>query len=280
MTNPLINSLNATTNIGDPKSLFKKRDSINILNNTILNFNKTTNFENNQNMSNNTLNTIQNLGSSIINSNSFINNLIPGMKGSNVNMNTAYNGINNPNMSMIRSKGNLRSAMESLDLIPEKDEIENLIANNINNTNLFKNNTSSFKSSQKGRYGEDSGTAKSLDEVNLFTKTILGTINWGDSYTVVSNNNKESVENTTYFKPHKKEFEREIGKSILNAKLPRSRLPTKAFEMQNQNRMNKGSFKKDSSGDKERILNSTSLSFLKPSAFSKVFNNILARKNN
>lgn len=227
-------------------------------------------------------NTLQNIGNSIINSNNFSKSLNPVFKGNNIPTNTSYNSMNNTKISMIKSKGNLRSAMDTLDLIPEHDEkdLENIITNNVNNIDLFKNNKIYLKSNYKERYKEDSEASQNLDEINSFTKTILGTNNWGDSYPKLGKNNKESIENTTFFKPHKKEMEKEIGKSILNTKLPRARLSTKAFESQNMNRMNKSLSKKENNYGGEKLFHSTSLSFLKASAFSKVFNQILTRKNN
>lgn len=274
MANPLLNPLNA--NIGsESKELFKSRSSINnnILNNTISNFNKKTTFDNNLNFSSKKL---QEIGNNIINSNNYSQNLNPGFKGSVNPTNTSYSSQNNTNMSMIRSKGNLRSAMDSLDLIPENDEkdIDNIISN-MNNIDLFKNN---LKLGIKDRYKENEAS-QILDEVNLFTKTILGTNNWGDSYPKLCNNSREHVEKTTYFKPQKKEIEKEVGKSILNTKLPRARLSTKAIETQNLSKLQKSLYKKNLSADGEKLFNSTSLSFLKPSAFSKAFNQILSRKN-
>lgn len=280
MTNPLLNSLHPS-GLGEPKDLSKSKtlmnNSNNNLNNTISNFTKNTSFENNKNLSSNAF---QNLGNTIINANNFSKSSNIIFQGSNIPTNTSYNGL--ANMSMIRSKGNLRSAMDSLDLIPEHDEreIENLVnTNNINNTDLFKNNKIYLKSNYKERYKEESESAQKIDEVDLFTKTILGTNNWGESYPKLGNINKESLENTTYFKPHKKEIEKEIGKSIFNTKLPRARLSTKAIETKNFNRIQKGSVKKENA-DYGKLFNSTSLSFLKTSDFSKAFTKILARKNN
>lgn len=278
MTNPLLNSLNVTS-AGFPKDILKSKTLVNnnVLNNTISDFSKKTTFDNNLTSSNNTF---QNLGNSIINSNNFSKSMNLVFKGKN-SMNTSYNGLNNTNLSMIKSKGNFRSAIVSLDLIPEHDEREsdNLIANNVNNTDLFKNNKIYLKSNLKEMNKEDSEAAKKLDEVNLFTKTILGMNNWGNSQPKLGINNKESVENTTFFKPQKKEIEKEVGKSIFNTKLPRARLPAKAIETQNINRMQKGSLKKDHAGDGNRSFNSTSLSFLKASAFSKAFGQILGKNS-
>jgi hypothetical protein len=275
-----MNSLNAT-NGGESKDLLKSRTSINnnnILNNTVSNFAKKTTFDNNGSLSGNTF---QNLGNSIMYSNSN-KNIIPGFKGNNIPVNTSYSSPNIINTSMIKSRGNLRSAMDSLDLIVEHDEreIDNLIANNINNTDLFKNSKNNFKSNAKERYKETNDLSQKLDEVNLFTKTIMSNNDWGNSYPKLGNNSKELVENMTHFKPHKKEIEKEIGKSILNTKLPRARLSTKAIETQNFNKIHKSSYKTDTSGDGDKAFNSTALSFMKPSAFSKAFSQILGRKNN
>lgn len=216
---------------------------------------------------------LQSIGNSIINSNNF-----GKMDSSLFRPNNFSNNMNmtqNKNSSFIKvsSKGNLRTTMETLDLIPEYEEkeMDDVVGAPIKNVDLFKNNKiSDLKLDKKDRYGDNSDVK--LEDVNQFNKTILGTNNWGELNNKLSN--KENSTSNSYFKPQKKEIEREVGKSIQNTKLPRARLPTKAIERQNLNRISKAVVKDE---EEKTLFNSTSLSFLKPSSFSKVFNQILGK---
>ena len=126
------------------------------------------------------------------------------------------------NITNLSSKvPNLRLAIEQLDLIPEhseKDEDEN----KINNTNLFKN----FKIDKHVMYKESK-----LDDLNTFNSTIMSSKNWGENNLKEGNKN-DPVAGTNYFKPSRKNVERELGRSIMDTKLPRARLPNRFLEQQ------------------------------------------------
>ncbi len=230
-----------------------KRDSLNLLSGSML----------------------QNIGNSILNSNNLGNFDASLLHNNSNNMNLTQNKINK---SFIKSsnKVNLRATMDTLDLIPEYDEKElDDAVPIIKNINLFKNNKiSDLKSDNKNKY-LDNNTPDSLEDVNQFNKTILGTIKWGDLNNKLSS--KENSTSTSFFKPQKKEIEREIGISIQNTKLPRNRLPTKAFERKNLNKINKIDNLKKKEENSNTLFNSTSENFLKAESFSKVFNQILGK---
>jgi len=131
--------------------------------------------------------------------------------------------IKKENVNNFSSKvPNLKLAIEQLDLIPENEEKEE-DENKINNTNLFKN----FKIDKIGNNNKEN----KLDDINTFNNTIMSAKNWGEN-NLKNNNNKDPMERTNYFKPNKKNQERELGRSIVDTKLPRARLPNRFMEQQ------------------------------------------------
>jgi hypothetical protein len=156
-------------------------------------------------------NFLQNMGSMVMNSNNY------SSKHTN-NVSFKKENINNFSSKV----PNLKLAIEQLDLIPEHEEKEE-DENKINNINLFKN----FKiDKEKVQILENK-----LDDINTFNNTIMSTKNWGEN-TLKTDNNKDIMENTHYFKPNRKIFEKELGRSILDTKLPRARLPNRFMENQ------------------------------------------------
>lgn len=173
------------------------------LNNTSQNFNnkKPNDLQGTQNAS-----FLQNIGASIINS---------GTK-------------NNINSNLSSKVPNLKLAIEQLDLIPENEEKED--ENKINNTNLFKNLKNFKVDSNKINEVNDPKENK-LEVINSFNNTIMSSKNWGEN-NLKNGSNKDPMERTSYFKPSKKFTEREMGRSIMDTKLPRARLPNRFMEHQ------------------------------------------------
>ncbi len=117
---------------------------------------------------------------------------------------------------------NLKLAIDQLDLIPENEEKEE-DENKINNINLFKN----FKiDKEKVQIVENK-----LDDINTFNNTIMSAKNWGEN-NIKSDSNKDNMGITNYFKPNKKIYEKELGRSIIDTKFPRARLPNRFMEQQ------------------------------------------------
>lgn len=268
-TTPSI-SLDSGSNTNDNSK--KKSNFLGIpFNNTITNF-----ISNNSNENAAKSKIFQSLAKNILNTNMKTFNSINYSNNANMNNNDLNFNQTSENFSMIKLSGksvNLKSAMDSLDLIPETNEIEMDAQPQINNIDLFKNNKiSNIKFNNKERYSEDIESIKKLEQVNEFNKTILKTNNWGTLNVKLSK--EENNSNNTYYKPHKKAIEREVGQSILNTKLPRARLPTNALERQNFNKISKAVNKKsewDSLNEKSSIFNSTSLNSFK-GLIGKTFN--------
>lgn len=300
-SNPLLETV-----LGSPKKdIFKRGTTYNNslapeymkqdFNNTIATFSKKKTFEQNMKSGynpnldfpnsnlapNNPI--LRNSGYSVINS--MIMNNGNGNNNNNFNKTSAsFSGI-----KLTGKTGNLRSAIEKLDLIPEHDEkeMDEFIKDKFNNIDLFKSsnkiissnkdfNSENFKNKQRLTNYTSSSIDKTslasslagvgLDEVNTFNSTILRTNNWGDSNVKLSQNKDNSFEKTVnHFKPNKREIEREIGKSIYNTKLPRARQFTKAVEIQAFNKAYKSTWRgnKSAANADKTLFNSTSLSFLK-----------------
>ena len=153
---------------------------------------------------------LQNIGTTVMNSGQ-------GQRGS-LSQKTMPEGIG---VNFSSKVPNLKLAIEQLDLIPENEEKE-YDEKKINNTNLFKK----FKI-EDGKVLQD----KKLDDINTFNNTIMSSKNWGDS-NLKNPNKQDQMERTNYYKPNKKNLERELGRSIVDTQLPRARLPNRFIEKQ------------------------------------------------
>ena len=109
----------------------------------------------------------------------------------------------------------LKSALDSLDLIPEYEE-NRLESNNID---IFKRRKNYL---QEKKELDKKLISSSLDEINKFNYNILKNKGWGQS----AIDRLKLEEPKIYYKPNKKELERELGQNIVNKKLPRSRIIT------------------------------------------------------
>jgi hypothetical protein len=68
----------------------------------------------------------------------------------------------------------------------------------------------------------------SLEEINKFNHSIMRNNLWGQG---LLNKQKPNTANKIPVKPDQKELEKEMGKTIVNTKLPRSRHLTKVGKM-------------------------------------------------
>ena len=93
------------------------------------------------------------------------------------------------------------------------------------NTDIFKNKKNLVEK-EKDIFKE-SMTA-SLEEINKFNHSIMRNNLWGQN---LLNKPKPNTANKLPIKPDTKELEREMGKTIVNTKLPRSRHLTKLDKM-------------------------------------------------
>ena len=109
----------------------------------------------------------------------------------------------------------LKSALDSLDLIPEYEE-NRLESNNID---IFKRRKNYL---QEKKELDKKLISSSLDEINKFNYNILKNKGWGQS----AIDRLKLEEPKIYYTPNKKELERELGQNIVNKKLPRSRIIT------------------------------------------------------
>lgn len=111
----------------------------------------------------------------------------------------------------------LRLQLEKLDLIPEDDE------NSINKKTI--NNENLFKKTNPAKSKININTERELDEMNKFNNEIIKDLKWG------STNNKrdgdDHYNSKQHIRPNIKNVEKELGKNIVNTKIPRARLLTK-----------------------------------------------------
>jgi hypothetical protein len=117
--------------------------------------------------------------------------------------------------------GTLKSALDGLDLIPEFDEIvspDKIEKEDLNNSNLFKK-TKMGKMEQSENNTE--GYIRSLEEINKFNLSIVKNPAWGAGKSKI---NTDKYNNKTFYKPSRKDVEREVGKNVAETKLPRSRV--------------------------------------------------------
>jgi len=114
----------------------------------------------------------------------------------------------------------LRMHLEKLDLIPEFEENEEKKdKKKVNNENLFKK-----KNPAKSKINLNA-EREELNEMNKFNNEIITDSKWGST-----NKRKDSEDNfnsKNFTKPNKKLIEKELGRNIVNTKIPRARLLTK-----------------------------------------------------
>jgi hypothetical protein len=113
------------------------------------------------------------------------------------------------NIKVNTKLGSLKNTLESLDQIVEFEEHEN---ESVNNANFFKNTKMKDKLDDY---------QKSLEDINKFNFSIIKNAQWGANNSVGLN---QKHDNITKYKPDLKEIEREVGKNIVQTKLPRSRV--------------------------------------------------------
>jgi hypothetical protein len=130
--------------------------------------------------------------------------------------------INNTSESIkvnVKLAGSLKHALEALDLIPDYKED----SFSTNNMDIFKKRKLYL---EEKKQSEQKLISASLDEINKFNYNIIQSKGWGNYGT-----EKQKLEEPKiYFKPNKKELENELGKKIVNTKLPRSRIITSLME--------------------------------------------------
>ena len=122
---------------------------------------------------------------------------------------------NNTDSLKISNKimGTLKSTLDSLDLIP--DYYEKAYDNN--NVDIFKKRKN-YLEEKKDFHHKLIST--SLEEINKFNFSIMKNRGWGQTGV----DSLKLDEPKTHFRPDKKELEKELGKKIVNTKLPRSRI--------------------------------------------------------
>ena len=121
--------------------------------------------------------------------------------------------------------GSLTTVLDALDQMPEYEK--KLEDEHFRNTNsdMFKNKKNIIE--QEKDKNKDLINA-SLEEINKFNHSIMKNSLWGQS---LGSKNKPSTANKIPIKPDAKEFEREMGKTIYNTKMPRSRHLSKVDKM-------------------------------------------------
>ncbi len=113
------------------------------------------------------------------------------------------------NIKVNTKVGSLKNTLESLDQIVEFEEHEN---ESVNNANFFKQTKIKDKINDY---------QKSLEDINKFNFSIIKNAQWGANNTIGQN---QKHDNITKYKPDLKEIEREVGKNIVQTKLPRARV--------------------------------------------------------
>jgi DNA phosphorothioation-dependent restriction protein DptG len=119
----------------------------------------------------------------------------------------------------------LTNVLDALDQMPEYDK-------NIENEQFRSTNTDMFKSrknlteQEKEKFKESINA--SLEEINKFNHSIMKNMMWGQGS---QNKQKPNTANKMPIKPDQKELEKEMGKTIVNTKMPRSRHFSKIEKM-------------------------------------------------
>ena len=130
------------------------------------------------------------------------------------------NNQSNSNFDSIKVSqkiNSLTNVLDALDQMPEYDK-------NIENEQFRSTNTDMFKSrknlteQEKEKFKESINA--SLEEINKFNHSIMKNMMWGQGG---QNKPKPNTANKMPIKPDQKELEKEMGKTIVNTKMPRSR---------------------------------------------------------
>ena len=109
----------------------------------------------------------------------------------------------------------LKNTLDVLDLAPDYNEN----AEGLNNIDIFKKRKNYLEEQKET---ELKIISSSLDEINKFNFSILKNKGWGQNAVDRAKNEEPKI----YHKPNKKELEKELGRKIVNTKLPRSRVIT------------------------------------------------------
>ena len=128
-------------------------------------------------------------------------------------------------MKVSNKIASLRSVLDALDQMPEYEQKLEDEHFRSTNTDIFKNKKNLIEK-EKDIFKE-SMTAY-LEEINKFNHSIMRNNLWGQN---LLNKPKPNTANKLPIKPDTKELEREMGKTIVNTKLPRSRHLTKLDKM-------------------------------------------------
>jgi hypothetical protein len=138
------------------------------------------------------------------------------------------NNLTNSNFNSIKVNhkiSSLTNVLDALDQMPEYDK-------NIENEQFRSTNTDMFKSrknvseNEKEKFKESMNA--SLEEINKFNHSIMKNMMWGQGGL---NKTKPNTANKIPIKPDQKELEKEMGKTIVNTKMPRSRHFSKIEKM-------------------------------------------------
>lgn len=134
----------------------------------------------------------------------------------------------NSNMDTIKVSNkiqSLTSVLDALDQMPEYDKRLEDEHFRSTNSDLFKNKKAPAEL-EKEKFKENINA--SLEEINKFNHSIMRNTLWGHG---LMNKPKPNTANKIPFKPDQKELEKEMGKTIVNTKLPRSRHLAKVEKM-------------------------------------------------
>lgn len=151
---------------------------------------------------------------------------LPPLLKKTINEDKNSNMTNNVDTIKLSHKINsLTNVFDALDQMPEYDK--NLEDEHFRSTNIdmFKNKKN-MVDQEKEKYKESINA--SLEEINKFNHSIMKNIMWGQG---MVNKPKPNTANKLPVKPDQKELEKEMGKTIVNTKLPRSRHFSKVGKM-------------------------------------------------
>ena len=150
--------------------------------------------------------------------------------------NNIYKNINlepskQNNLLHLKTK-NLKLVLNELDLISEAEEKE------------YKNFTRTHLGDMynRNKTEENENNKKNLNDMNKFTKTLMGNSNWGSNMRILQGQNK--FEGKRPVKIDSKQIQKEINKNPFNKKLPRSRLPPINNNNNNLNKTEKNFYKR------------------------------------
>ena len=134
-------------------------------------------------------------------------------------------GSNMDSMKVSNKIASLTSVLDALDCMPEYDKKLEDEHFRSTNTDMFKNKKN-LVDQEKDKFKES--ITASLEEINKFNHSIMKNSLWGHN---LMNKPKPNTANKLPVKPDTKELEKEMGKTIVNTKLPRSRHLTKVGKL-------------------------------------------------